>query len=126
MQVFRLSAFLFFFFFKQKTAYEMRISDWSSDVCSPDLLGDLLRGCRQKGPGLLGEQTQFAVRVVIALRRVGAIFRADRHKDRSRPAVEQRAAQLGGDGIVGEGDRKSVVWGQRVSVRGYTGCPRFM
>src|SRR3546814_7848015 len=29
--------FIFFFFFKQKTAYEMRISDWSSDVCSSDL-----------------------------------------------------------------------------------------
>src|SRR3546814_4167207 len=28
---------LCFFFFKQKTAYEMRISDWSSDVCSSDL-----------------------------------------------------------------------------------------
>src|SRR3546814_14091608 len=27
------------FFFKQKTAYEMRISDWSSDVCSSDLIG---------------------------------------------------------------------------------------
>src|SRR3546814_1566152 len=27
-----------FFFFKQKTAYEMRISDWSSEVCSSDLL----------------------------------------------------------------------------------------
>src|SRR3546814_10431094 len=60
---------LFFFFFKQKTAYEMRISDWSSDVCSSDLLpllrdddliwvhdyhllpfGEMLReaGCRQK------------------------------------------------------------------------------
>src|SRR3546814_5526526 len=30
--------FLVIFFFKQKTAYEMRISDWSSDVCSSDLL----------------------------------------------------------------------------------------
>src|SRR3546814_3915463 len=29
--------FLVFFFFKQKTAYELRISDWSSDVCSSDL-----------------------------------------------------------------------------------------
>src|SRR3546814_6308747 len=28
---------VFVFFFKQKTAYEMRISDWSSDVCSSDL-----------------------------------------------------------------------------------------
>src|SRR3546814_5856722 len=31
------SFFILFFFFKQKTAYEMRISDWSSDVCSSDL-----------------------------------------------------------------------------------------
>src|SRR3546814_5171757 len=30
-------SFIQFFFFKQKTAYEMRISDWSSDVCSSDL-----------------------------------------------------------------------------------------
>src|SRR3546814_5362436 len=30
--------FIGFFFFKQKTAYEMRISDWSSDVCSSDLM----------------------------------------------------------------------------------------
>src|SRR3546814_1858582 len=29
---------MMFFFFKQKTAYEMRISDWSSDVCSSDLV----------------------------------------------------------------------------------------
>src|SRR3546814_4330843 len=29
---------MYLFFFKQKTAYEMRISDWSSDVCSSDLL----------------------------------------------------------------------------------------
>src|SRR3546814_10009316 len=33
----RFSASVLFFFFKQKTAYEMRISDWSSDVCSSDL-----------------------------------------------------------------------------------------
>src|SRR3546814_9590126 len=32
---------VFCFFFKQKTAYEVRISDWSSDVCSSDLLLDL-------------------------------------------------------------------------------------
>src|SRR3546814_4901294 len=34
---FVLSRFVILFFFKQKTAYEMRISDWSSDVCSSDL-----------------------------------------------------------------------------------------
>src|SRR3546814_5594289 len=43
-----------FFFFKQKTAYEMRISDWSSDVCSSDLrnaghLCALLLGPRLSG-----------------------------------------------------------------------------
>src|SRR3546814_9591031 len=49
-----------FFFFKQKTAYEMRISDWSSDVCSSDLdpagidLGydrELRRAAAQDGAG---------------------------------------------------------------------------
>src|SRR3546814_16386113 len=42
---------LWFFFFKQKTAYEMRISDWSSDVCSSDLpeeqIQALLQGAHQ-------------------------------------------------------------------------------
>src|SRR3546814_12707519 len=41
----------FFFFFKQKTAYEMRISDWSSDVCSSDLdLEDLLHDLADDTP----------------------------------------------------------------------------
>src|SRR3546814_20965090 len=39
----------FFFFFKQKTAYEMRISDWSSDVCSSDLVGAQHAGVIQQG-----------------------------------------------------------------------------
>src|SRR3546814_19876507 len=44
-----------FFFFKQKTAYEMRISDWSSDVCSSDLtLGEPLH-VMPFGNGRLGE-----------------------------------------------------------------------
>src|SRR3546814_4941346 len=41
---FVLCTLVMFFFFKQKTAYEMRISDWNSDVCSSDLealTGDL-------------------------------------------------------------------------------------
>src|SRR3546814_16240124 len=45
-----------FFFFKQKTAYDMRISDWSSDVCSSDLwsAGDVPPRCRLVGAGLGG------------------------------------------------------------------------
>src|SRR3546814_6665703 len=35
--LFNRFVFVLFFFFKQKTAYDMRISDWSSDVCSSDL-----------------------------------------------------------------------------------------
>src|SRR3546814_4537857 len=41
---------LYFFFFKQKTAYEMRISDWSSDVCSSDL-GDFVAADGRYGVG---------------------------------------------------------------------------
>src|SRR3546814_2502583 len=41
-----------FFLFKQKTAYEMRISDWRSDVCSSDLVaGNVQAGCRSLGSG---------------------------------------------------------------------------
>src|SRR3546814_17685314 len=45
---------MFFFFFKQKTSYEMRISDWSSDVCSSDLVdyttARVLRDTDRAGP----------------------------------------------------------------------------
>src|SRR3546814_20591687 len=41
-----------FFFFKQKTAYEMRISDWSSDVCSSDLMRRDV-GCLQFDDGIV-------------------------------------------------------------------------
>src|SRR3546814_1289746 len=57
----------FVFFFKQKTAYEMRISDWSSDVCSSDLLAQRLQVVaafeRRHEPSLRmapGQPAQFA------------------------------------------------------------------
>src|SRR3546814_3515577 len=53
--IFTLS--LFFFFFKQKTAYEMRISDWSSDVCSSDLLETFV-GVDQLDDGHRAEQEE--------------------------------------------------------------------
>src|SRR3546814_21154079 len=43
---------IYFFFFKQKTAYEMRISDWSSDVCSSDLAQGV--GYHQQGGADVG------------------------------------------------------------------------
>src|SRR3546814_7640869 len=48
-----------FFFFKQKTAYEMRISDWSSDVCSSDL-----------GKPRWGDKTPFYTPDIDIIRRV--------------------------------------------------------
>src|SRR3546814_5242755 len=43
---------LLFFFFKQKTAYELRISDWSSDVCSSDLARVMSAYCKHMGADL--------------------------------------------------------------------------
>src|SRR3546814_5074705 len=77
----------FFFFFKQKTAYEMRISDWSSDVCSSDLAVDqaLLAGevhrpraCPrgdQEVPRLMGPAVDDEP--VLGLERRGAVERLD-------------------------------------------------
>src|SRR3546814_18556859 len=55
--------FMIFFFFKQKTAYEMRISDWSSDVCSSDLgaANDRVKICEDTdGDGVADKFTVFA------------------------------------------------------------------
>src|SRR3546814_3194823 len=52
------------FFFKQKTAYEMRISDWSSDVCSSDLLLSIESrdlGCDIRVKAVIGEPFAIAV-----------------------------------------------------------------
>src|SRR3546814_13983756 len=78
----------FFFFFKQKTAYEMRISDWSSDVCSSDLCGVVLG---------LGLMRLFAYGV-----------------DSSGGIGDLRHLIAYG---LAAGDRKSVVEGKSVSVR---------
>src|SRR3546814_8564269 len=51
-----------FFFFKQKTAYEMRISDWSSDVCSSDLENLLaMPGTRYFGETILVHEFSHAI-----------------------------------------------------------------
>src|SRR3546814_17653411 len=64
-----------FFFFKQKTAYEMRISDWSSDVCSSDLLRPL--------PRIGGAERRLGEDIVV-------IFVDDRALDDRRAVVQQR------------------------------------
>src|SRR3546814_7056656 len=63
------------FFFKQKTAYEMRISDWSSDVCSSDLIA------LARAPDLVEAG---AHRLVDLLRRVGFMVIAEPDMVRAR------------------------------------------
>src|SRR3546814_6857936 len=63
---------IMFFFFKQKTAYEMRISDWSSDVCSSDL-----RLRRRNAPGICDRQPR----------------RPDARLPRRRPRADRRQGQ---------------------------------
>src|SRR3546814_1217215 len=49
-----------FFFFKQKTAYEMRISDWSSDVCSSDLIENGFKlYVQEQGGKLAGQELEY-------------------------------------------------------------------
>src|SRR3546814_17166889 len=83
-----------FFFFKQKTAYERRISDWSSDVCSSDLQG-LGLAHRPVGVGFL---------------RRGKARGQRRREAGQRGDRDRRVAEV-------ERDRKRVVAGKSVSVR---------
>src|SRR3546814_3989388 len=61
------------FFFKQKTAYEMRISDWSSDVCSSDLTPRPLIGCWDSAGGGRVDDPQHVVSADVAGRAGGVV-----------------------------------------------------
>src|SRR3546814_17024843 len=77
-----------FFFFKQKTAYEMRISDWSSDVCSSDL-----RRLDQIEPGALTD----ALRGIIGWEAMQAIDRLAPVRFNA-PAGSSHAIDYGAEG----------------------------
>src|SRR3546814_5484073 len=92
---------LVFFFFKQKTAYEMRISDWSSDVCSSDLA---YLGCRpphgyhiQRTDGSPAELRQLGHRHRAATQRNivarAHVYRIDTHLVRSRDRGDHRRSE---------------------------------
>src|SRR3546814_15585392 len=88
-----------FFFCKQKTAYELRISDWSSDVCSSDL------GSIEELAGLLNIEP---ATLRASIERFNGFVRQNRDDDfhRGERAYDRWI-----------GDRKSVVEGKSVSVR---------
>src|SRR3546814_12892603 len=122
---------MYFFFFKQKTAYEMRISDWSSDVCSSDLASFLgNRQHRQRVRASLGRDGRTLQRIErdvdpwpladriadlfpdIQHRRFVALAFANDHRTVVLKIVEIRAHGLYRRSI----DRKIDVWGKVVSV----------
>src|SRR3546814_5283615 len=95
---------MLFFFFKQKTAYEMRISDWSSDVCSSDLHDHVLIA----GFGRVGQ----TVGRVLTVRGIPwiALDRSPRlvaeHRRQGRSVFYGDAARA--DVLHAAGDRKST------------------
>src|SRR3546814_13253507 len=114
-----------FVFFKQKTAYEMRISDWSSDVCSSDLLGG-------KSPFIVFEDADLDAAAEGLVDSIwfnqGQVCCAG-SRLLVQESVEQRflakvRARMG-HLIVGS-DRKTVVSGKSVSVRVHLGGSRII
>src|SRR3546814_11704026 len=109
-----------FFFFKQKTAYEMRISDWSSDVCSSDLAEKPSAASSSDATSMNGtlRTANSEMRIDGALLddahgfAIGEICRAIGDDAR---AGGQRLLERGA--IIGDEDRTSVVSGKRVSER---------
>src|SRR3546814_6590494 len=76
---------MFVFFFKQKTAYEMRISDWSSDVCS----SDLRHACEV--PEDVRALCEAVWNIADGARRACGIFVCDLDWVRDQPAIPLRA-----------------------------------
>src|SRR3546814_2656818 len=80
------------FFFKQKTAYEMRISDWSSDVCSSDLPAPRRRAAPARWPHNAASAASGTSRTDRARRRAG---RSTRRRPARRAAAARSSARGG-------------------------------
>src|SRR3546814_8770872 len=103
--VMRVVCTYFFFFFKQKTAYECRISDWSSDVCSSDLCSAV--------------STQISVIRISSSWLIGWIASRTRCRASRAEAMRRfwRMTSCTARTPSPLGDRKSVVEGKSESVR---------
>src|SRR3546814_3239449 len=96
---------IYFFFFKQKAAYEMRISDWSSDVCSSDLITEPYVTTRVRGTGL-----GLAIVKKIVEEHFGVLEFLDRPGNGTIARITFDMAMLAAEQErVNETDRKSVV-----------------
>src|SRR3546814_11126447 len=90
------------FFFKQKTAYEMRISDWSSDVCSSDLFGRLTALLSAdysrddlSGDARYGVRSRVAVPVVLAAMNADQADRTSVWQSEGVPGTYQKRRNYG-------------------------------
>src|SRR3546814_16059569 len=130
---------VFFFFFKQKTAYEMRISDWSSDVCSSDLTGHgggpdgtcwlNTAGSNHSDPGFRASRYYPDIPLGLCLRNgnVRACFAGLPAPMAARPDLRLPAPARAWHPAPGRSapgpkpstaaDRKTAVWGKRVYER---------
>src|SRR3546814_11740014 len=127
---------LLFFFFKQKTAYEMRISDWSSDVCSSDLVGGAGEIDRHRGSWRRdlppGYKLRASARALLVRRAARWSMRVHHPPDRRPPCpATERWRTAAGHGRAARmarasKDRKSVVEGKSVSVRVVLGGGRII
>src|SRR3546814_6944650 len=79
-------SYFLFFFFKQKTAYEIRISDWSSDVCSSDLVRAIDEDQRRADIG----QRETAVLLRVQRPAVVVLHDAADHDQDAGPRSEER------------------------------------
>src|SRR3546814_15906295 len=99
------------FFCKQKTAYELRISDWSSDVCSSDL-GHFLAVAVL---GVIGDRIIMIV-IGVVQPAIGQVDVVGRVRQEFQPRIFARQVDEGVGIAARRPDRKSVVWGKSVSV----------
>src|SRR3546814_8186791 len=81
------------FFFKQKTAYEMRISDWSSDVCSSDLV-DAAEGPMPQTKFVVGKALKLGLRPIVVVNKV------DRPDQRAHDVHSEKVGRASGRGRV--------------------------
>src|SRR3546814_14803995 len=135
---------LHFCFFKQKTAYEMRISDWSSDVCSSDLTTIVWTTCWLIGMRDGFDRPAFSIALTLALivmidamdlrQKIGRQCSVLKTLFPDHKAVAELRERLGhspseelaGISFGAACDRKSVVEGKSVSVRVVLGGRRFI
>src|SRR3546814_6133627 len=96
-----------FFFFKQKTAYELRISDWSSDVCSSDLFDRLLGVAEGQGAAVDLRDVKWALGELIPEQRAAILPAAE------GLSIEEAAASL----AIPAGTFKSRLWRGRLRDR---------